>query len=217
MISQNDYQNALRLIGPKFNNLNINWHSWYMQYTYYETMWNNYFQIFLRNYLTVNPPLNIRFVFWESCPGGMPFPHQNYAFDSNRFNNPIHGTFDSYLKNECVHFGINWKINNMNRGIGDLIIELAQIGVMIIDLYPTHGVSLDTTNRQNLFTNLFGLYSMDKLVNIGNNTNACLKNNNDIKVTDELWNAGINNTMNIALKINIQNALGLNGHPNFYK
>ena len=216
MISQNDYQNALRLIGPKFNNININWHSWYMQYSYYESMWNNYFQIFLANYSTVTPPLNIQFVFWESCPGGMPFPHQNYAFELNRFNNPIHGTFDSYLKKECVYFKSNWQIKNVNRNIGDLIIELAKKGVLIIDLYPTHGVSLNITNRINLFTNLFGSYSMNKLISIGSKTSACLKNNNKIKVTRELWNAGINNRMNNTLKTNIQNALCLNGPPNFY-
>lgn len=215
MISKNDYKNYLSLIGPKFSNPNINWNSWYVQYLYYESMWNDYLQLFLTNYSNVTPPLNIQFVFWESCPGGMPFPHQNYAFDSNRFNNPIHGTFDSYLRNICVCFEINWQINNVNRNIGDLLIELAQRGILIIDLYPTHGVSLDTTNRQNLFTNLFGSYSMNKLINIGNETNEFPKDNN-IKVTQELWNAGINNSMGNDLKINIQNALGLNNTPFFY-
>jgi len=216
MISQNDYQNALRQIGPKFNNVNINWLSWYMQYSYYESMWNNYFQIFLTNYSRANNPLDIQFVFWESCPGGMPFPHQNYAFDSNRFNNPIHGTFDSYLKNECVKFGIDWQINNVNINIGNLIIDLAKKGVVIIDLYPTHGVSLDTTNRVNLFKSLFNSYSMDKLRRIGIDTNTYPKNNNNIKVTPELWNAGIDNKMDRSLKINIQNALGLMSLPKFY-
>jgi hypothetical protein len=216
MISQNDYQNALRQIGPKFYNVNINWLSWYMQYSYYESMWNNYFQIFLTNYSRANNPLDIQFVFWESCPGGMPFPHQNYAFDSNRFNNPIHGTFDSYLKNECVKFGIDWQINNVNINIGNLIIDLAKKGVVIIDLYPTHGVSLDTTNRVNLFKSLFNSYSMDKLRRIGIDTNTYPKNNNNIKVTPELWNAGIDNKMDRSLKINIQNALGLMSLPKFY-
>jgi len=200
MISQNDYQIALGKIGPKFNNININWHSWYMQYSYYESMWNNYFQIFFTNYSRVNNPLDIRFVFWESFLGGMPFPHQNYAFDSNRFNNSIHGTFDSYLKNECVRFGIDWQINNVKRNIGDLIIKFAQEGVLIIDLYPTHDVSLDTTNRENLFRNLFGSYSMDKLRRIGSKTATYPKNDNNVKVTQELWNAGINNQMEQTLK-----------------
>jgi len=115
MISQQKYQCALGQIGPKFKNVNINWHSWYTQYLYYESMWNNYFETFIEIYSEFGESVNIQFVFWESCPGGMPFPHQNYAFDSNRFNNPIHGTFDSYLKNECVYFGSNWQINNVNR------------------------------------------------------------------------------------------------------
>ena len=56
---------------------------------------------------------------------------------------------------------------------------------------------------------------MNKLINIGNETNEFPKDNN-IKVTQELWNAGINNSMDNDLKINIQNALGLNNTPVFY-
>jgi hypothetical protein len=216
MISQNDYKNALGLIGRKFNNVNINWHSWYMQYSYYETMWENYFQIFITNYSNQNEPTDIRFVFWESCPGGMPFPHQNYAFDSNRFDNPIHGTFDSYLKDVCVKFGVPWELNGKKRKIGDLIIELSQNGILIIDLYPTHGISLDSTNRVNLFKNLFQSYSKDKLGRIGNSTSTYPKNNHNIKVTEELWNAGINNEMDLNIKYDIKDALGLKTGLEFY-
>jgi hypothetical protein len=214
MISQNDYKNALGLIGRKFNNVNINWHSWYTQYIYYETMWDNYFEIFITNYSNQNEPNDIRFVFWESCPGGMPFPHQNYAFDSNRFLNSIDGTFDSYLKNECVKFGVPWERDGKKRKIGDLIIELSQNGILIIDLYPTHGVSLDSTNRVNLFKKVFPTYTIDKLTSIGRSLSH-YTTNTQIKVTQELSNAGINNDMPISLKNVIQNALRLNSMPDF--
>ena len=212
MISQNEFQNALGQIGPKFKNVNINWHSWYMQYSYYESMWNNYFQLFISHYSRQIKPIDIRFVFWESCPGGMPFPHQNYAFDSNRFNNMINGTFDSYLKDVCVSFGIAWR----NRTIGSIIIELSQNGILIIDLYPTHGVSLDTTNRTNLFNKLFPSYSIMKLAEIGKNLTPYPKGNSIIKVTKELWNAGINNSMDPILISEINTGLGISNPPKFY-
>jgi hypothetical protein len=216
MISQKDFQIALGKIGPKFKNTNINWHSWYMQYSYYESMWDNYFEIFFTSYSTLDNPVDIQFVFWESCPGGMPFPHQNYAFDSNRFNNLIHGTFDSYLKNECTSFKVEWEMNGTKRKIGDILIDLAKKGILIIDLYPAHGISLDSTNRRNLFKNLFSSYSIDKLTRIGSNTNSCPKKNCKIKVTSELWNAGIDNKVDNNLKLKVQKALGLNCLPNFY-
>jgi hypothetical protein len=179
-------------------------------------MWDNYFEIFFTSYSTLDNPVDIQFVFWESCPGGMPFPHQNYAFDSNRFNNLIHGTFDSYLKNECTSFKVEWKMNGTKRKIGDILIDLAKKGILIIDLYPAHGISLDSTNRQNLFKNLFSSYSIDKLTRIGSNTNSCPKKNCKIKVTSELWNAGIDNKVDNNLKLKVQKALGLNCLPNFY-
>jgi hypothetical protein len=216
MISQNDFQNALGKIGPKFKNPNINWHSWYMQYSYYESMWNNYFENFIETYSKLAKPTDIQFVFWESCPGGMPFPHQNYAFDSNRFNNLIHGTFDTYLKNECTASNIDWELNGTKRKIGDIIIDLAKNGVLIIDLYPTHGISLDATNRENLFKYLFDSYSIDKLTKVGYKIKSSSKNNSKIKVTSELWNAGINDKMEIDLKIKVQKALGINCLPDFH-
>ena len=215
MISQKDFQNALGKIGPKFKNPNINWHSWHMQYSYYESMWNNYFETFISIHSNLVKHIDIQFVFWESCPGGMPFPHQNYAFDSNRFNNSINGIFDTYIKNECDKFKIDWRLNGKNRLIGDIIIDLAKNGVLIIDLYPTHGISLDKTNRESMYNILFSCYSIDKLTKIGNNLKSIPKNCK-IKVTPELWNAGIDNKMEIDLKVKVQKALDLTCLPNFY-
>jgi hypothetical protein len=211
MISQVLFKEYLGQIGPKFKNVNINWDRWFEQFNYYEEHWNNYFKDFLVRYKKAQP---VQFVFWESCPGGMPFPHQNYAFDANRFANPIHGNFDTYLKRECQYFGVSWNPNGVNRVIGELICELSEKGVLIIDLYPTHGVSLDKTNREKLFANLFSTYSKDKLTQIGNSTSS-LKKNASIKVTGELSGAGINNSMSINLKKDVQTALKLNTDPIF--
>jgi hypothetical protein len=221
MISQQKYQGALGQIGSKFKNVNINWHSWYLQFLYYESMWNNYFETFIDIYSKLGKSVDIQFVFWESCPGGMPFPHQNYVFDSSRFNNLIHGTFDSYLKKECTAFNIDWEHLGKKRKIGEIIIDLAKKGILIIDIYPTHGIDLNSKRnlmRKNLFNNLFDAYSItEKFNQIGIKTNGFLKGNSNIKVTNELWNAGISNSMHISLKIKVQNSLGLTALPNFVK
>jgi hypothetical protein len=221
MISQQKYQGALGQIGSKFKNVNINWHSWYLQFLYYESMWNNYFETFIDIYSKLGKSVDIQFVFWESCPGGMPFPHQNYVFDSSRFNNLIHGTFDSYLKKECTAFNIDWEHLGKKRKIGEIIIDLAKKGILIIDIYPTHGIDLNSGRnlmRKNLFNNLFDAYSItEKFNQIGIKTNGFLKGNSNIKVTNELWNAGISNSMHISLKIKVQNSLGLTALPNFVK
>ena len=111
MITKVEYEELLKSSAiKKFLNVNINWGSWHTQYCYYESMWETYFLEFITEYSKLpSPPPEIKFVFWESCPGGMPFPHQNYAFDSSRSKNPIRGDFDRYLKNVCTTFNIDWK------------------------------------------------------------------------------------------------------------
>jgi len=110
MLSQANYQTAIQAIAPRLGNPNINWGSWYTQYAFYEGMWNSYFIRFL----TLRPAdIPITFVFWESCPGGVPFPHQNYAFHLGRVGNVIHGTFDAYLCRVCKRFKIRFLFGSL--------------------------------------------------------------------------------------------------------
>jgi hypothetical protein len=96
MIDKECFEESLRKICRKFNNPNIQWDKWYEQYQYYEIMWWQYSNLFIKSNAQQNKLDNcIQFVFWESCPGGMPFPHQNYALDTKRFCNKIDGSFDS--------------------------------------------------------------------------------------------------------------------------
>ena len=55
-----------------------------------------------------------------------------------------------------------------------------------------------------------------KLNGIGIGTKTYLKNNNNILVTKELWNAGLNNKMGLTLINNVMVSLGLTLPPNFY-
>ncbi len=212
MINQIEYQERLVEVAIKFNNPNINWKEWHRQYQYYEAMWEEYFKQFSR--CNINKQKCIQFVFWESCPGGMPFPHQNYAFDNNRYSNKIDGTLDSYLKTECNHFKVEWKSGKTNRKISEIIDDLCIKGVLIIDLYPTHGISLDVSNRKNLANRVFQIYSLNKLIEVGKKLEYLCKSD-CIYVTSELYNAGINDKMDNCIKEKIKNALYLKNNPKF--
>jgi hypothetical protein len=214
MISQECYSNHLKEIAEKFGNVNINWGIWYAQYVVYELMYDNYLLAFIQEYAKKQERPCINIVFWESCPGDMPFPHQNYAFDSSRYNNLYQGRYDTYLRRVCNKFGVSLKVEKMNKTIGDLMIELASKGILIIDLYPTHGVCLSKKNRTNLFNKVFPSYSIEKLKRVGNlimDFDKC----ETIRVTSELWNSGLKNRMSNNLKGEIKRALFLNGVPKF--
>jgi hypothetical protein len=215
MILQNDYENQLKKIGAKFNNPNINWNEWYRQFRYYEEMWENYFnKIFINK---IDKSKCIKIIFWESCPGGMPFPHQNYVFDTNRFKNNIDGRFDKYLKEVCAKFQIEWKTRIGNKKIEDLINELCEKNILIIDLYPTHGISLDSTNRKNMITEILPDYSITKLKEIKIEikkvmTSFCI--DSKIFLTNELYTAGFNELENKTIN-NIKETLEISQIPTF--
>jgi hypothetical protein len=212
MISQKRYIVSLKKVARKFNNnKNINWGSWYAQYMGYELMWDNYLFTFIQEYAKEPNRPCIHFVFWESCPGGTPFPHQNYAFNPSRHSIPHNGNSDKYLRSVCWKFGIEL---DKHITIGALMVELAKKGILIIDLYPTHGVSLDTGNRKNLFKNVFPDYSLEKLTRVGKLIKKFRKCET-IRVTSELFNSGLEDAMDPLLIEKIRKALSLKNNPKF--
>jgi hypothetical protein len=193
MITQNEYRILIQKIAPKYRNVNINWQDWYRQFVYYENMWDQYFKDFLAHRSLQRNEVSI--VLWESCPGGLPFPHPNYAFDRNRFNNPIHGTFDKYLKTVCNTFELVWKTPELqNKIIGDVIQELNQKRVLIVDIYPTHGMTLNKQNRHILTSTTFTAYSLPKLNQVLTQLYPEVVSSN-VMVSKELFNAGILNCL----------------------
>lgn len=170
-----EYKRYIQKIGGKYEFYSdYYWINWYQQYCYYETnWWTNYFdRIFSATLRNTYKKVNIQFYFWESCPGGMPFPHPNYAFDENRYNQIIDGTRDKYLKEICDYNNVSWKLAGSNKKIEEALIELANKGIIIVDVYPTHGMDLKKEQRKRLF-NLFEEYSLTKLKEII----ACITNN----------------------------------------
>lgn len=126
----------------------------------------------------------------------------------------MNGTFDSYLKNVCDIFNICWQINDKNKNIGNLIKKLCTNKILIVDLYPTHGISLYSSNRKKLCEKVFQFYSLKKLEVIGSKLNNSCKQST-IFVTSELHNAGVNNSLEKDLKERIKKALQLNEIPTF--
>jgi hypothetical protein len=181
------YKNLIQKIGGKFENYTDQyWLKWYDQYCYYEkNWWVNYFDsIFLTALRKSKKNVKIQFFLWESCPGDMPFPHPNYAFDVNRFNQMIDGTRDKYLKEISNYNDVTQKSVKSNKTIEVVLNELAKNGIIIVDIYPTHGIRLETEQRKRLFQALFEEYSLTKLSKI---TDCISKNGINIKKSSIIY------------------------------
>jgi hypothetical protein len=163
--SAHQLETCLSTLGGKTNqrikNNNIDWNEWYRQYRFYYSNWENYFNKIALPQITSNFIL----IFWESSPGGMPFPHQNYIFNQNTINAPMHGIFDMYLRVVCNKFKIPWNgSSKMTRNAA--LDELAKRNVIVIDLFPTHGISLNNSERNSLYHQIFNTYSLKFLDHI---------------------------------------------------
>ncbi len=169
------------------------WPLWYQQYNYYENNWWNYYfkNIFLNNWQIKSK--NIQLCLLESCPGDKPFPHPNYIFDSNRAGEKLDGRRDKYLVSILRTFGITWE----KKTISESLIELSVNGVLVIDIYPTHGMRISSKNRKTFFTHFFNSYSHKKLSAIYNDIYNLYRNapniDSIIHCSIELYNAGLNN------------------------
>lgn len=112
---------------------------WYVQYLKYENDWNYYFHnIFLPNLITTKD-CTINIVLYESGPGGFSFPHPNYMFLSEMLDQPIYNKhMDKYINDVIRMAGIT-AFPPTRRG---KLSVLAKQGYLIIDLLPTHGITL---------------------------------------------------------------------------
>ncbi len=182
---------------------------WFHQYSYYESNWWLYYfeNIFLKN---CNFKCDIKLCFLESCPGGKPFPHPNYMFDSNRSNEFLDGNKDKYLLNILKAFKVC--LNNKNT-IELVLKSLSQHNALIVDIYPTHGMTISSRNgnREKYFNHFFNSYTQDKLIDISSKilsvSKASVSYSNTIYCSKELHNSGL---VNCKLKI-----LGIN-NPSFH-
>lgn len=197
-----DYKMAFNSLSG-FSRLNdYYWSLWFQQYSYYENNWWNYYfnNIFLNKW---NSQTNcIKVCLLESCPGDKPFPHPNYIFDSNRANEKLDGRRDKYLISILRTFGITWE----KKTITESLVELSVNGVLVIDIYPTHGMRINTKNRKTFFTHFFNSYSQEKLnaiyTDIYNINRKAPNINSIIHCSNELYNAGLDNYNQVILNVN---------------
>lgn len=195
MVNWQEYKNVFQPVGLKYNKYSdFHWINWFMQYEYYERNWWDYYfnNIFLR-YCDISA--NIQLYFWESCPGGMPFPHPNYVFDRNHSLEVISNYSGRYLIKIANKNKMNWE----NKNYIDLLSELSKIGILIVDIYPCHGISLKSKQRKNYLKILYPSYSMNKLHRIDSEIKR-LKNgvipiySNTIYCSSEIFRAGLDNS-----------------------
>jgi len=120
-----------------FGNQLKNTPHWHEQNTQYENWWIDYFKtIFLPHR---NPNAISKVIIWESCPGGTPFPHPNYAFFN--LHVPLHFNRDRFLINAAKCIKIKWKDEHANPLTKlQLLTELAKHNYFIMDILPTHGM-----------------------------------------------------------------------------
>lgn len=121
---------------------------WYAQYLKYENDWYYYFHnIFLPN-LNPTEDCTINIVLYESGPGGFSFPHPNYMFLSEMLDQPIYNQhMDKYINRVLDLAGITASLSTRREKLS----ELAKNGYLIIDLLPTHGITLK--NRIKIWEN----------------------------------------------------------------
>lgn len=204
IISKEEYQKYIKDIGPiKFNDPSIQWDCWYSQYSYYETMWDKYFNDhFLKELNSKNNEVSfINIVLWESCPGGLPFPHKNYAFDINRWGNLFKPQSDKYLNQVCNIFRKEIEIERATeQKLEEIIKRLCRSYILIIDIYPTHGISLDNNMREKLTSgSIFEKYSINKLKKIKVKING-KHINQKIYCSSEVYNKINNDSIKDKLK-----------------
>ena len=125
----------------------------YNDYVQYETLWENYI-LNAAAILAAGPAINrLGLIAMESAPGTTNHPHPNYIFHNT--HTIINGNSDSYLRNIYNGAHINYGLyhNDLTKqqcldGLLNQTDNLAnQRPIILFDLFPTHGITLNTNHR----------------------------------------------------------------------
>lgn len=118
----------------------------YPEYILFENDWMDYYKnIFLKNY---NKQNQIRLIIAESAPEGI-YPNGNYAFDIGSRTQILNYHRDKYLYN---YFRGVFPLLPTNISKENALIRLSKENVLILDLLPTHGIKLKSSERNKLNT-----------------------------------------------------------------
>ncbi len=160
MFSITDYNTALNAIGL---NPTLVGHPNYLKY---EKLWQRYFKTIVLPNITSENCSKIRVVLCESCPalpsGTTAHPHPKYIF--NNLHLPISSTdvylFQIYKGIKCGGVPPKGSIKQ------DVLIELVtdpKGPVIILDLFPFHGIKLTTTKRCKINLHLSSVIAVNNL------------------------------------------------------
>lgn len=140
MLSENEYNKFLKKVSLRFIAKGD-----YSSYCKFENDWLTYYEdIFIKNYNPNKPP---RIFIAESAPEGS-YPNKNYLFDKANLTNLISEASDMFLYR--YYRGI---FSNSSPGFvkkldkRTALVHLAQENILIIDLLPTHGIKLSSSQR----------------------------------------------------------------------
>jgi len=159
MLNFQQYANSLNNISPRIGGL-----ANYGSYFQFENDWIDYYNnIFQHNF---HPNLQIRLIVCESCPNGN-YPNANYIFDANCLANIVNCKRDKYLQQ--IYNGVfpRVAINHLPTKMQALV-DLSQENILILDLLPTHGITLSTNDRINININPIGCCDINKILQLPN-------------------------------------------------
>jgi hypothetical protein len=150
MLTATDYLAFRRILRPKLSILSD---PIYDEYVHYEQLWQDYIMNMVYPTLSRLRPKKIGIIAMESAPGGLPHPHANYIFTS--VNNVI-GPKDSYLKaffNGSQSLSVNHSQGLTKRQCLDGLLGMVDRHnvsrpLVLLDLFPSHGIKLDTNKRK---------------------------------------------------------------------
>jgi len=154
-IKQKDLESLGKLIGD----YPFDYKEWKRQFTFYEKQWKEYFtKIFLPIIKKEKSLKSIDLIIWESCPGGMVFPHPNYAF--NNLSAKVIWPRDRFLIEAAKKaYNASWEVvktevtkvtkkqpDEVTKK--DLLQAISTKGYLIIDLLPTHGFVMKNIRKK---------------------------------------------------------------------
>ena len=156
-ISKNAYQDFLKRVSSRLVGLGN-----YADYTCFEKDWLYYFEkIYLPNCNKKLPP---RIIIAESAPGGVYVRNVNFIFHTTFLKKRICSTRDVYLYRYYRGVFPATSIKSVKALTKEqALIDLAKQNILILDLLPTHGITIKSKERTKIKTTLLGSIDYSKI------------------------------------------------------
>ena len=162
MLPFNHYNNVLNIISSRIYKIKN-----YSDYCLFELDWEYYYKNIFQINCNKNKPY--RLIFCESGPFGN-YPNRNYMFDNISLTYQLDSANDKYLMQ--IYKGVN-QGNYIVPTKLEALIYLSTQNILILDILPTHGIKLNTSERRSFVNasmnnniNLYDLGKFHQLLNL---------------------------------------------------